>query len=270
LKSKLTIAAVQVTATEDVAVNLDSAARLARAAADAGADLIALPENFGFIGSEAAKVAHAQSIEDGPFVTPLRELARGSQVAILAGSIPETAPDAGRTYNTSVLIGRDGETLASYRKIHLFDVELGAGGSFCESGHVSPGDEPVLVNFEGWTIGLTVCYDLRFPELYRALSAGGARLLAVPAAFTLHTGKDHWEALIRARAIENLCYVVAPGQFGHHSSERASWGKSMIVDPWGTLLAVAPERETFVLAEIDAVAQDQIRREIPSLDHRRM
>lgn len=270
MRSKLTIAAVQVTATDDVAVNLESAVRLARQSADAGADLVALPENYGFIGSEAAKVAHAQSVEDGPFIAPLRELACSSRVAILAGSIPETGPDTAHTYNSSVLIGRDGETLAVYRKIHLFDVELGAGGSFRESEHVSPGAEPVIASFEGWMIGLTVCYDLRFPELYRSLSAAGARLLAIPAAFTLHTGKDHWEPLIRARAIENLCYVVAPAQFGHHASKRASWGKSMVVDPWGTSLAVAPERETFVMAEIDAEAQDQMRREIPSLEHRRL
>lgn len=270
VKPTLTVAAVQLTSGSDVADNLRRVVDWIRRAAQAGAELVALPENYGFLGSDADKLAQAQSVDDGPFIAPLRELARDLGVAILAGSIPEIGPDALHTYNTSVLIGRQGETLATYRKIHLFDVDLEGETTFRESDHVSPGDETVVAELDGWVIGLSVCYDLRFPEQYRKLSASGARLLTVPSAFTLHTGKDHWESLLRARAIENLCYVLAPGQFGRHSATRQSWGKSMVVDPWGTMLAVAAESEGFALGQLDAAAQDAMRRAIPSLGHRRL
>ena len=267
MKAQLCVAAVQMTSGADVAGNLDEACGFVRAAAAAGAELIALPENFAFLGSDSDKLGYAQPVETGPFLQPLRVLARELGVGILAGSIPETGPDAEHVYNTSVLIGASGETLASYRKVHLFDVDFG-DLHLRESAHVAPGAAAVVAQFEGWSLGLSVCYDLRFPELYRQLSAAGARILTVPSAFTQHTGKDHWSPLVRARAIENLCYVIAPGQFGRCGPGRLSWGKSMLVDPWGTTLAVAPERPGFVLATFAAADQERLRRELPALEHR--
>ncbi len=268
MKSRLAVAAVQLTSTEDSGANLSRAVEWVRQAAQAGADLVTLPENYAFLGDSEDRCKAAQAV-DGPFTAPLREAAQEYRVCVLAGSIPERGPDPGHTYNTSVLIGRSGETVAVYRKIHLFDVSL-SEAQFAESASVTAGHEVVTAEIDGWVLGLSICYDLRFPELYRRLSAAGARLLIIPSAFTLHTGKDHWELLVRARAVENLCYVVAPAQFGRHSPKRVSWGKSMVVDPWGTLLAVAPEREGFVMAALDAAEQDQVRETLPVLRHRRL
>jgi deaminated glutathione amidase len=253
-----------------VARNLATATRLVSEAADAGARFVALPENFGFLSSDADVVHHAQSIDDGPFVAPLRNLARARTIYVLAGSVPERGPDAAHIYNTSVLIGPDGGSVAKYRKIHLFDVDLDDGTKLEESSTCAPGSELVTADIDGYCTGLSICYDLRFPELYRGLVSRGARVLTVPAAFTLHTGKDHWEMLLRARAIENQCYVVAPAQFGHHGGKRWSWGKAMVVDPWGTTLAVAPEGEGFVTARLSASSQDDVRRRLPALRHRKL
>ena len=261
-------ATVQMTSTTDWQSNLSRAELYVEQAIDAGARLITLPENYGFLGRESDKLPHAQPVEGGPFLEPLRKLAQKHKVGILAGSIPETGPDAEHVYNTSVMIGIDGQTLASYRKIHLFDIDIPGEVSFQESSAVAGGNEAVLVDFEGWRIGLTVCYDLRFPHLYQALVDGGASILTVPAAFTLQTGKDHWEVLLRARAIENQCYVLASDQFGHHSKGRASWGKSLIADPWGTLVALMPEKEGFVLARLDPDDIRRVRRGLPCLKHR--
>jgi len=267
VRSTLRVAAVQMCSGDDVTRNLDDAQKWVRAAAAAGAELVALPENFAFLGSDRDKVGYGQGVEESALLAPLRALARALGIGILAGSIPETGPDAAHVYNTSVLLGKAGETLGAYRKIHLFDIELG-NVSLRESAHVSPGASPCVADFEAWRVGLSVCYDLRFPELYRRESNDGARILTVPAAFTLHTGKDHWATLLRARAIENLCYVIAPGQFGPCGPGKVSWGKSMIVDPWGTVLATAPERVGFVMAELDLAEQDRVRRELPALSHR--
>lgn len=270
--SDLLVAAVQLTSTRDVDSNLQRAADWTRRAAEAGASFVVLPENFGFLGGDAELLPHAQPVEGGAFTAPLRALAKERGIHVLAGSIPEQGPDAQHVYATSVLIGPAGQTLATYRKIHLFDVQMGEA-RHRESQQIAPGDTPVVgcVGKHGdWPVGLSICYDVRFPELYRQLVRQGARVLTVPAAFTLHTGKDHWEPLLRARAIENQCYVVAAGQFGRHSDKRATWGKSMIVDPWGTVLACAPEREGFVLASCDAEAQAQTRVELPCLANRRL
>jgi len=263
----LIAAVVQMSSAGDVEKNLAAAAADIRAAAHAGARLVTLPENLGFQAGERDKLKWAKPVEQHPFLAPLRELARELDVAILAGSVPEQGPDAEHVYNTSVLIGRRGETVASYRKIHLFDVEF-EGLVIRESAHVTPGDAPVVAELDGWRIGLTVCYDLRFPELYRRLAREGVDIITIPAAFTLHTGKDHWEPLIRARAIENQCYVLAPGQWGKCGPGRLSWGKSMIVDAWGTVLACAPERTGFVLATLDKAAVSRVRGELPALTHR--
>ncbi len=267
---ELRVAAVQLTSTADVESNLRRACDLTAEAAAAGAQLVALPENFGLLGREEEKVPHAQGVDDGPFLEGLRGVARDQRIWVLAGSIPERGPDPARTYNTSVLIDPDGRTVAAYRKIHLFDVDLADGTSIAESRCVAPGEDPVLTSLGGWGVGLSVCYDLRFPELYRLLAQQGAELLTVPAAFTLHTGKDHWDLLLRARAVENQCFVIAPAQFGHHGNRRSSWGKSQIIDPWGTQLAVAAEREGFVLATLVRDDLDRVRRELPALGHRRL
>lgn len=274
--SDLLVAAVQLTSSRDVDSNLQRAADWTRRAADAGATFVVLPENFGFLGGDAELLPYAQPVEGGAFTAPLRALAQERGIHVLAGSIPEVGPDAQHVYATSVLIGPAGQTLATYRKIHLFDVHMGEA-RHRESQQIAAGDTPVVGHVGNgkhqsadWPVGLSICYDLRFPELYRRLVRQGARLLTVPAAFTLHTGKDHWEPLLRARAIENQCYVVAAGQFGRHSEKRATWGKSMIVDPWGTVLACAPEREGFALARCEAEAQAQIRAELPCLANRRL
>jgi len=263
-------ATVQMTSTTDWQSNLKRAEQYVEQAADAGARLIALPENFGFLGKENDKLPHAQTVEDGPFLEPLRKLAQKFKVGILAGTIPEVGPDPQHVYNTCVMIGTSGQTLGSYRKIHLFDIDIPGEVSFQESSAVAAGDRAIMVEFEGWNIGLTVCYDLRFPYLYQALVNMGASILTVPAAFTLQTGKDHWEVLLRARAIENQCFVMAPNQFGQHSKGRASWGQSLIADPWGALTAVMPEKEGFVMAQLDPQDVQRVRRGLPCLEHRRL
>ena len=268
MSKDLRVAAVQLTSTTDVEKNLRRSCDWVGQAALEGAKFILLPENFGFLGRDADKLPFAQKCEDGSFLAPLREVAVKYGVYILAGSIPEQAPDAQRTYNTSVLVGSRGETVATYRKIHLFDVALADGFAIRESDSVMAGDTPVRAEIEGWQVGLSVCYDLRFPELYRRLA--GADILAIPAAFMLHTGKDHWDVLLRARAIENQAFVIAPGQFGIHEPKRVSWGKSQIIDPWGTPLAIAPEREGFIASTLCKKDLERTRNQVPCLEHRKI
>jgi predicted amidohydrolase len=268
--SSLAVAAIQLTSTPDVDASLSSALHYLEEAASAGADLAVLPENFGFLGSEKAKLAYAQSIEEGSFVAPLRELAAKKGMGIIAGGMPEKGPDDERVYNTAVFIGRSGEVAGSYRKIHLFDIDLAGKVSYKESAAVLPGTEPMVVEFEGWKVGLSICYDLRFPEMYRSLVDQGAHILTVPAAFTLQTGRDHWEVLLRARAIENQCYVIAAGQVGEHLKGRASWGQSCVIDPWGTILQQAPDAEGITVATIDRSELQRIRTQLPCLEHRRL
>lgn len=263
------IAAAQMVSTADKAYNLDAASRLVRQAAGMGARLVGLPENFSWMGSEAERPSAAESL-DGPTLSRMAELAREQRVTLLAGSILETGAPGGRLYNTSVLFGPEGERLAVYRKMHLFDVEVGDGATYHESAAVAPGTEVVSATTEVGRLGLSVCYDLRFPELYRRLSRGGATLLAVPAAFTLMTGKDHWEVLLRARAIENQCYVFAPAQGGRHSDKRVTYGHAMVVDPWGLVTARASEGEGLAVAPVDPDLQARIRLNLPCLQHRRL
>ena len=239
-------------------------------AARCGADLVALPENFALMGTDEDRAKGVQDPE-GEIFRALREVARENAVMVLGGSYltHSGSPDDPRPFNTSVLLDRRGETAAVYHKIHLFDVSLSDGATYAESDHVRPGDEVVSAEREGVVFGLTVCYDLRFPELYRALALRGARVVFVPAAFTLMTGKDHWISLLRARAIENQVYVVAPGQFGEHEDGRRTYGHTCIVDPWGTVLAEAPDRECVVQAEVDLAYLEEVREKIPVLHHRR-
>jgi deaminated glutathione amidase len=262
-------AAVQMTSTADAERNLDGAERLVRQAAARGAQLIGLPENFAFLRSEGEPVPQAQPL-DGPWVQRMAALARELRVTLLLGSLPEAIPDAARVYNTAVLLGPDGTLLARYRKLHLFDVDIPGMESLKESKAVAPGSELVVAATSCGTLGLSICYDLRFPELYRELTRRGAQLLAVPSAFTERTGKDHWEPLLRARAIENLAYVLAPAQVGQHARGRSSHGHAMVVDPWGSVLAQVAGGEGLALAEIDLERQQRLRRELPALDHRRL
>jgi deaminated glutathione amidase len=265
----LTAAVVQMTSTADVERNLATAERLVAEAAARGARFVGLPENFAFLRSEGAPVPEPQPL-DGPWTRRMAELARRLEITLLLGSLPEKVDGDVRIHNTSVLLGPDGARLAVYRKIHLFDIDLPGLEHLKESRAVAPGTEVVVAPTAFGPLGLSICYDLRFPELYRRLVRAGARVLAVPSAFTDRTGKDHWEVLLRARAVENLAYVVAPAQVGRHGPGRASHGHAMIVDPWGVVLAQVPDGEGIALAELDFDRLDQVRRELPALSHARL
>jgi predicted amidohydrolase len=260
-------AAVQLNSTDDKERNLEAAERLVRDAARDGAELVALPEKWNLLGPGEALRAGAEDL-DGPTLSAVRSWARELGVHLVAGSISERVPERDKLSNTSVLVGPDGEVEAAYRKIHMFDVDVG-GVAYRESEHEEPGTEIVVAHAADVPIGLTVCYDLRFPELYRILAVRGARVITVPAAFTLHTGKDHWEPLLRARAIENQAFVLAPNQIGEAPPHYSSYGRSMIVDPWGVPLATAPDEQCFVAADLDFALQDRIRESLPSLANRR-
>ena len=265
-------AAVQLTSTEDKDRNLETADRLVRAAARDGAQLVVLPEKWSLLGDLGALRAGAEPL-DGPALAWARSVARELGLDLVAGSISERVQGEGRLRNTCVHVGPDGRDRAVYRKLHMFDVEID-GTVYRESEGEEPGDEVVLTTAAGGVeVGLSVCYDVRFPELYRALALRGARVITVPSAFTYATTRDHWEVLLRARAIEEGCFVVAANQIGEHpragGAPYRSGGRSMIVDPWGVVLAVAPDAETHVVAHLDLDAQDRIRRDLPSLSHRR-
>jgi deaminated glutathione amidase len=262
------VAAVQLTSTVDRERNLATADRLTRAAAAAGAELVVLPEKWPVLGTPEETAAGAEPL-DGPTLTWARDTARELGIDLVAGSIAERVPGREKGSNTSVHIGPDGEDRAVYRKIHMFDVEVG-GRTYRESEHEQAGDEVVLSETAGGVeLGLTVCYDLRFPELYRILAVRGARVITVPSAFTLATTRDHWEPLLRARAIENQAFVLAANQVGQHAPGYRSGGRSAIVDPWGVVLAQAPDFETYITAELDLDRQADIRRTLPSLANRR-
>jgi deaminated glutathione amidase len=265
----LRAAAVQLQQTNDSDRNLEAADRLTRAAAADGAGLVVLPERLDLRGSAQDYATGAETLEDSRAIAWAKRAAGELGIDLVAGSIAERREGHGRVANTSVHVGPDGEIKAIYRKIHMFDVEVG-GVEYRESEHSEPADEIVLSETAaGLKLGLTICYDLRFPELYRILALRGARIVTVPANFTRVTGQAHWEVLVRARAIENQVFVIAPGQ-GHGSGpEGDSYGNSMIVDPWGEVLARAGgEGATFVAADLDLDRQDEIRDKLPSLANR--
>ena len=267
--TRVLAAAVQMTSTADVERNLETAERLVAGAAARGARFVALPENFAFLRSEGEPVPEPQPL-DGPWVSRMSAVARRLEVTLLLGSIPEAIPGDVRVHNTSVLVGPAGETLAVYRKIHLFDIDLPGLEHLKESRSVAPGATPVVGQSAFGPVGLSICYDLRFPELYRELTRRGARVLAVPSAFTDRTGKAHWEVLLRARAVENLAFVVAPAQVGMHGRGRSSHGHAMIVEPWGAVVAQVADGEGAAVAELDFERQERLRRELPALSHARL
>jgi predicted amidohydrolase len=260
-------AAVQLNSTGDLERNLEVTERLVRGAAGAGAELVVLPEKWTALGDGETLRAAAQPL-DGPALTAASAWAGELGIHLVAGSIAERVPDQEKLFNTSVLFDPEGKRRAVYRKIHMFDVDVGEV-SYRESAAEEPGDEIVVADVGGVPVGLTVCYDLRFPELYRILALREARVVTVPSAFTERTGRDHWEVLLRARAVENQVFVVAADQIGEAPPHYRSFGRSLIVDPWGVVLAAAPDRECFVVAELDFASQDRIRESLPSLRNRR-
>ena len=261
-------AAVQLNSNEDKDRNLEIADRLTRAAAADGANLIVLPEKWAVLGTPEETAAGAEPF-DGPALRWASATARELRIDLVAGSIAERVEGAERGANTSVHFGPDGEARAVYRKVHMFDVDVG-GRSYRESENEAPGDEIVVSETAGGVeLGMSICYDLRFPELYRILAVRGARVLLVPAAFTLATTREHWEVLLRARAIEDQAFVIAANQIGEHPPNHRSGGRSLIVDPWGIVLAAAPDSECVITADLDLEGQAGIRRRLPSLANRR-
>jgi len=262
------VAVCQLNARDDRAANLKMARSLLQRAADGGADLAVLPEYVDHLGR--ASTAPEPEPADGEFAAFFAEAARELGIWVHAGSFHETGPDPEHTFNTTLVFDRAGALAATYRKIHLYDVEIPGRVSYQESATVAPGTETAVVDVEQLRVGLSICYDLRFPELYRALAIAGANVLVVPAAFMLHTGRDHWEVLLRARAIENQCYVLAAGQIGNHDPDRTCFGRSMVIDPWGTVIAQAPDVVGVTFADLDLERLAEIRQTLPSLANRRL
>ena len=263
----LRVACVQMTSGPDKAANLGQAERLVADAAAAGAELVVLPEKWDAIGPPEVLHAAAEPLDGGESTEAMRGWARRHGITLVGGSISERREGRDKLSNTSVVFDREGSLVAVYRKIHLFDVEVG-GHIYRESDAEEPGDEVVVADADGWRVGLSVCYDVRFPELYRILALEGAELVTVPANFTLYTGKDHWHLLLRARAVENQLYVAAAAQVGEPWPGKPSYGRSLIADPWGIVLAEAPDEETVIVAEIDRSRLEDVRAKLPSLANR--
>jgi deaminated glutathione amidase len=267
MPDRIRIACVQMTSRADKAANLETAERLVAQAAATGADVVVLPEKWNAIGDAALYHATAEPLEGGESVGAMADWSRGHGITLVGGSIAERREGREKLSNTSVVFDPEGRIVALYRKIHLFDVEVG-GVVYRESEAEEPGDEPVVCEAEDWKLGLSVCYDVRFPELYRILALEGAELVTVPAHFTTPTGKDHWHVLLRARAIENQLYVAAAAQIGETLPGKPAYGRSLIVDPWGLVVAQAADEETVISAELDRAHLQGIRAKLPSLANR--
>jgi len=268
LTAPIQVACVQMCSGQNVLTNLENAESLITQAVQQNAQLVALPENFSFLDTEGKKIHAVENFEDDTAVQLLRKLSSSHSVYIVGGTVPLLAND--RVTNTCIVFDPNGEIITHYDKIHLFDIELDDQHSFMESRYIEPGTKPVTFDALGVTMGLSICYDLRFPELYRVLTAQGAQILFVPSAFTWRTGAYHWLPLLRARAIENLAYIVAPAQFGRHNTERESFGHSVIIDPWGQIIAQAPDRNCVISCELDFTYQAQLRERLPCLNHRQI
>ena len=262
------ISCIQLTSRDDKAANLEQAERFVGEAAAQGAELVLLPEKWNAIGDTETLHATAEPLDGGESVEAMSTWARRHGLWLVGGSITERREGREKLSNTCVVFDPDGEVTAVYRKIHMFDVEVG-GIVYRESEAEEAGDEPVVARAGEWTVGLSICYDVRFPELYRVLALEGAELLTVPSHFTLHTGRDHWEVLLRARAIENACYVGAAAQIGETRPGKPSYGRSLIADPWGLVIALAPDDEGVIVADIDRGRVERVRRNLPSLASRR-
>jgi predicted amidohydrolase len=267
MPDRIRVACVQMTSRADKAANLETAERLVAQAAATGADVVVLPEKWNGVGDAAFYHSTAEPLSGGESVSAMSGWARTHGITLVGGSIVELREGRQKRSNTSLVFDSDGEIVATYRKIHLFDVEVG-GVVYRESESEEPGDEAVVTEVEDWRLGLSVCYDIRFPELYRILALEGAQLVTVPAHFTTPTGKDHWHVLLRARAIENQLYVVAAAQTGETLPGKPAYGRSLIVDPWGLVLAQAPDEETVISAELDRAHLEDIRAKLPSLANR--
>ncbi|MBD2663847.1 nitrilase/cyanide hydratase and apolipoprotein N-acyltransferase [Richelia sinica FACHB-800] len=262
-------AAIQMTSVPNLEKNLAQAEELIDLAVRQGAELVGLPENFSFMGDEKEKLAQGDVIaqKSEQFI---KIMAQRFQITILGGSFPVPVPDTGKVYNTSILVDPNGQELIRYQKVHLFDVNVPDGNTYQESSTVMAGKElpSIYPSSDLGNIGVSICYDVRFPELYRHLADKGCDVVFIPAAFTAFTGKDHWQVLLQARAIENTCYVIAPAQTGTNYARRQTHGHAMIIDPWGTILADAGEKPGVAIAEIKPTRLEQVRRQMPSLQHR--
>ena len=267
MPDRIRVACVQMTSGRDKDANLARAEALVARAASTGADLVVLPEKWNLIGGADDYRAAAEPLDGGESTEAMSGWARRHGITLVGGSITERRDGHEKLSNTCCVFDSDGSLAAVYRKIHLFDVEVG-GHVYRESEAEEPGTEPVVAHAEDWTLGLSVCYDVRFPELYRILALEGAELVTVPAHFTTPTGRDHWHVLLRARAIENQCYVAAAGQVGETLPGKPAYGRSLIADPWGIVLAQAPDEETVIAAELDRARLREIRAKLPSLANR--
>ncbi|MEQ8207105.1 MAG: carbon-nitrogen hydrolase family protein [Woeseia sp.] len=269
--AKHRVAALQLCSGDNVAANLETCDRLLAEAAQVGCTLAFLPENFAFFGrQDQDKLAIAEVEGSGPIQGFLSETAKRYGMALIAGSLPLVG-DEGRCYGASMLFDANGAQRAVYRKMHLFDVDIATRGErYRESAYCTPGDDVVTVPHAAGVVGLSICYDLRFPELYRQMAAAGASLFSIPAAFTETTGKAHWEILLRARAVENLAWVIAAAQYGQHPNGRRTWGHSMIIDPWGRIVATQESGDGIIVADLDVELTDRLRRDFPVLNHRRL
>jgi len=264
----LKVAIIQLCSKEDVDANLRQLQELIEQASAQGAEFIALPENCLWLSPDSNAIA-PHLFPDSAAFHALRTLARANGIYLLIGSLPEASHEEGKVFNTSVLLGPNGDIEASYRKCFLFDVDLKGRESHLESERVTPGNDLTMGRVNGHLLGMSICYDLRFPELYRHLTEKGASMLSIPAAFTSTTGRDHWEILLRARAIENQCFVIAPDQWGHHGGKRRSYGRSMIISPWGIVLAQLPDGPGYAIAELKFEQLVKLRNELPCLTHKR-
>jgi predicted amidohydrolase len=269
---RLEVASVQLSSQGRISENLAVCAELCAVAASKGAKLVVLPENFAFMGPESERSTHAEVLGDvdAPIQRALASLARRHSIFLVGGGMPERSENADRPFNTCVVVDPSGAVVGSYRKIHLFDVDLADGTTLRESASTTPGTEPMLVRVDDFGVGLSICYDLRFPELYRALIGLGAEVMLAPSAFTLHTGKDHWHVLLRARAIESQCYVVAAAQWGKHPLGRTTYGHALVADPWGTVIAECSDGRGVAIGTIDAGRIASVRASLPSLEHRKL
>jgi deaminated glutathione amidase len=264
---RIRVACVQLTSRDDKAANLETTEQLVARAASLGADVVVLPEKWNAIGDAEILHREAESLENGASVAAMRYWARAHGITLVGGSITERREGREKLSNTSIVFDPNGDVAALYRKIHMFDVEVG-GHVYRESDAEEAGDEPVACSAEGWKLGLTICYDVRFPELYRILALEGAELVTVPSHFTLYTGKDHWHPLLQARAIENQYYMAAAAQIGETRPGRLSYGRSLIADPWGIVVAEAPDEVGVIVAELDRARLEDVRAKLPSLASR--